>query len=68
VILSVFTVLVSECLQGEKTIFTHFQRRNAWTRAMKKQQLRVKKASFRLEKRNFSSSIANASEEAVLCW
>jgi len=53
---------------GKKSIFTGFQRENTSTHAIKKQHTRVKKHIFRLEKRMFSSSIANASVEAVLRW
>jgi hypothetical protein len=53
---------------GEKVIFRRFQRGNACALAIKKQQFRGKKAIFHLENRMFSSSIRNASVEAVLRW
>jgi hypothetical protein len=59
---------VLERAQREKAIFAHFQRGNHRTVAMKKQQIRGEKLIFRLEKRMFSSSIRNASVEAVLRW
>jgi hypothetical protein len=68
VIFDVFRVHAAGMQSGKKSIFTGFQRENTLRHAIKKQHTRVKKHIFRLEKRMFSSSIANASVEAVLRW
>jgi len=67
-IFGVFRVHAASMQSRKKSIFTGFQRENTSTHAIKKQHTRVKKRIFRLEKRMFSSSIANASVEAVLRW
>jgi hypothetical protein len=64
----VFRVLAAGLQSEKRSIFTGFQRENTLKHTVKKQHTRVKKHIFRLEKRMFSSSIANASVEAVLRW
>jgi hypothetical protein len=59
---------VSSLQSGKTQILTGARVKTHWQVAMKKQQLRVEKAIFRLENQFFSSSIRITSVEAVLRW